>query len=132
MTRRGDAGRCLHRNVSGWMWRDDPMQCQPGYWSYAVVQPGYPSYHDKLTCLDCGHTLSLGPSNDEPPEVRREIQAAELSLPGATLRDHELLGWRGHNAGLSPFDSTEEAGYLARCIATHDNTRDPEQGQGEE
>lgn len=40
---------------------------------------------EQLRCLDCGAWLSLGESNDSPPEVRVEIQAAEIAATNSRV-----------------------------------------------
>jgi hypothetical protein len=74
------------------------------------------------TCTDCGHWLSLGPSNDEPLEVQIEIRAAELTAPRARtfVSDDVWSGWVAHERGWCPAPTIAAlAGYLARVIATH-------------
>lgn len=89
-------------------------------------------------CLDCLENFSLGESNDlgqHAAFVRIEIRAAEIAATAYEQRDR-LGVWRvdamtSHEAdGVfsdlddHPFLCDEnEAGYLARCIATH---KDPQ------
>jgi hypothetical protein len=120
---------CKHENADHLM----PGDCTRP-WGHITVE--------QFRCLDCGAWLSLGPANDTP-EVCVEIRAAELVALGDEW-------WNGrkyvdesrgvlcfHNGGTpgddddggcSEFADEEWAGYLARCIATHDTTRE---GSGE-
>lgn len=47
-------------------------------------------------CIDCRQVLSLGPSNEEPPEVQIEIEAAAISAPNS----HYMQIWSAHAAGF--------------------------------
>lgn len=83
----------------------------------------------------CGAQLSLGPSNDEPAEVKVEMRAAELdawwsrdALGHEEFNVSEADGWMEH-AGAEGDPSGNGgvvAGWLARELATHDDraTRD--------
>lgn len=84
------------------------------------------------SCDRCGEQLSLGPSNDEPSEVQVEMRAAEVEALLDTAIDGrvhamEHVGWRLHERGTGlPLNPGNEAGWIAREIATHDDraTRD--------
>jgi hypothetical protein len=93
-------------------------------------------------CAACGAWLSLGPARDTP-EVCVEIRAAELAVLGHAwwdAREYESESYGVlcfHNGGTpgddddggcSYYADAEWAGYLARCIATHDTARE---GSGE-
>jgi hypothetical protein len=83
-------------------------------------------------CNDCGTWLSLGPSNDTP-EVCVEIRAAQIvadretngveSPPITWCSIYEWFGFDDVNdRGMYEQDKAAwHAGYLARCIATHDD-----------
>jgi hypothetical protein len=70
-------------------------------------------------CSRCGAWLSLGPSNDEPEQVRVEIQAADDE---SMWRDmgREPPCWEPCLFDL-PFEHCEACQelHLARCIAMH-------------
>ncbi len=83
-------------------------------------------------CITCQAWLSLGPSNDEPPQVQIEMRAAEIAAePGQQLTGPEIEGWHlygglmtvsGHVLFTTDGWLGEHgrwAGYLARCISTH-------------
>lgn len=87
-------------------------------------------------CVRCRDYKSLGPSNDDDPNVAIEIRAAEIAAAFtdgehtthcmdaleqggwkiekllATDAVSDAIEWSTPNAGST-------AGYLARCIATH-------------
>jgi hypothetical protein len=90
-----------------------------------------------LVCQHCGEWLSLGPSNDSPPEVQVEIRAAEIAAtyPGArsgVFSWEERTGWVNHAWSQDPASDSELAGYLARTIATHpDADTDATRREGE-
>lgn len=64
---------CKHENADHLM----PHDRIEVYEGDIMVLRGYAAC-EQLRCLDCGAWLSLGPSNDEPDEVRVEIRAAGL------------------------------------------------------
>ncbi len=86
-------------------------------------------------CPWCGTWLSLGPANDEPAAVKLEIRAAELAVVLATLDgildwqfapnewDDERRGWSMAETNMQQHTDAWQSGYLARCIATHDDTQ---------
>lgn len=90
-------------------------------------------------CVRCGAWLSLGESNDEPEAVRVEMRAAKLSNVEHNeheFTDSEWLGWEqderyvmcGEIRNVHEDMSEEQyarwhAGYLARCIAEHEETQ---------
>ena len=65
---------CKHENAD---------HLTPGEWFTMRSEHGDQPMHvvdfEQFRCLDCGAWLSLGPSNDSPPEVQIEIRAAELA-----------------------------------------------------
>jgi hypothetical protein len=85
-------------------------------------------------CMDCGHWLSLGPSNDASEAVQIEMRAAELAATSIEhdriemddLTDGELSGYvwavglTDAQRGPTIAEPEHSAGYLARQIATHD------------
>lgn len=82
-------------------------------------------------CFGCGETLSLGPSSDDPDNVKVEMRAAELEPMNLFGRDGRTMGerwgWEAHETNDSPIsDSYGPAGWLHRELATHDDreTRD--------
>jgi hypothetical protein len=119
--------RCKHkRTYRRWRWYGRWIS-----WSAAVGQRLPWEAFDLRVCADCGSWLSLGPSNDTPPEVQQEIRAADIA---ATLRDTnvprftecEAHGWEAHANDIAACPILCEppedfhAAYLARCIVTHD------------
>lgn len=78
-------------------------------------------------CHECGAWLSLGPSNDAPPEVQVEMRAAVLDAMYETARrwdeldGAELAGVITFNfdSAKQPEQDGEWAGYLAAAIASH-------------
>lgn len=97
-------------------------------------------------CKRCRTWLPIGPSNDSPPEVQAEMRAAELAavLPYAHANEDfnaltsfgERRGWAEHRADdrldivrIANLFRSEEAGYLARCIATHQPAQRDEEGK---
>lgn len=87
-------------------------------------------------CLDCNAWLSLGEANDDDPGVQVEIRAAEIAGEVAvrpdvirgkynTVHSDVGRGWWVHQMSLVNADEVThladaQAGYLARCITTHD------------
>lgn len=90
-------------------------------------------------CGVCGEWLSLGPANDDDANVRVEIAAASYASMaenggdsisiGHHLYRNDLSSWYGwcQHAAVHDYDDDasnvrdhELAGYLARCIVTHD------------
>lgn len=76
-------------------------------------------------CVTCGAWLSLGPSDDEPAEVRVEIRAAELAtawkpIGGARrlLSQDESTGWMGWPY-RQPINDAEHTGFLVTQILNH-------------
>lgn len=124
--------RCKHENADHLMPGDvlTPM-------NYAPIEEGVPVLVEQFRCLDCGAWLPLGPSNDEPEQVKIEMRAAEIA---AVLRysNKRLITltsfaerrglWLHAQAqrnkfwgladGLTKYD---HAGYLARVISTHES-----------
>lgn len=82
-------------------------------------------------CLDCGQWQGMGPSNDADERVAVEIRAAEIAaseqLPKCGDQPFEQkcerCGWEdwGGHVECAP---SWHAGYLARCIATHEEAAD--------
>ncbi len=75
-------------------------------------------------CLDCGAWLSLGPANDEPPEVQIEIRAAEIAASDRPIGECDWLEWAGWVTERTEDSLTTWrglAGYLARAIVHHDD-----------
>lgn len=106
--------------------------------------------HQAAVCLDCGSWLPLGPANDDSEAVQVEIRAAALA--GAYRTEPtpmECRGWqREESINLTAvfpdktavrkqgvplnLDHVEwRAGYLARCIAEHDDQDTRAVGAGE-
>lgn len=80
-------------------------------------------------CAKCGEWLSLGPSNDSPPEVQLEMRAAEIAAGLEVggdgffakwrvrfMEEVEDWGWQMYEVGWGCHDEGR-AGYLAACIA---------------
>jgi hypothetical protein len=123
---------CKHENVTGYMWR--PRMIGRGQimeWSYAFAQPGNADHHHRLVCDDCGAWLPLGPAAPHTEQTRIELRAAEIAVTDhdeSGLSASEFVGWcvgnplASHVAldGLPTTPSGYQAGYLARCIASHD------------
>lgn len=90
------------------------------------------NYHvpDAIVCLDCDHWLSLGPANDSDERVRIEKRAALIAIEIAEMTEWwlffngspaELNGYQYYSRPLRNGSMADlNAGYLARCIATHD------------
>ena len=80
-------------------------------------------------CYDCGAYLSLGPAR-MTPECEVELRAQHIATEYSDaivhawlmceISDAERDGWEGGAQVLYTLTAAEEAGYLARCIATHD------------
>lgn len=94
-------------------------------WGYrrAMIVDGEIKYMLFSKC-DCGHWLSLGPANITP-EVEVEIRAAKLAVQpaGTYVTSDAQSGWVCHEQDLDPpwpHCPDAWAGYLARCIATHE------------
>lgn len=108
--------------------------------------------YDCRRCITCGYYLSLGPANDDDPNVAVELRALEIAahmfdmqhrLSSRFKTTHgEIAGWRGEEViaqleviGSNGLRRTDRdiplnldspnwrAGYLARCIATHGASR---------
>jgi hypothetical protein len=83
--------------------------------------------YEVSVCTLCHFACSLGPSNDASEAVQWEIRAAELATKHAPT-DGETFdvrnGWYFHRDGYSPDATWSDhlAGWLAREIATHDDT----------
>lgn len=89
------------------------------------------------TCATCGSWLPLGPSRDDgefAEAVAIEVRAAEIMSDldsfgcnnMVPLDDCEGCGWAEHRSGGTPRSDRQFAGYLARCIATHDSQQSEE------
>lgn len=117
--------RCKHENAdhlkAGDLWKDHPT-------AYLGV---YLAKCEQFRCLDCGAWLSMGESNDDSEAVQMEMRAAEIAADeDEKMGLCEHFGWEGY---LAPKFSTDpadagyankwHAGYLARCIVTHDDTQ---------
>ncbi len=114
--------KCKHRNAIHHGWHP-----QGGYWYEAPYLARYQS--DAACCIDCGSWLPLGKARDDGEHaeaIRIEINAADIAARWAPL-DREsfavLDGWYCHRDGCAPNrdEFSEQAGYLARQIATHDD-----------
>lgn len=105
---------CRHPNVAHGIWAN-------GTWDEWIGGANSIA-SERERCLDCGAWLPLGPSNDEPAEVRVEMRAAELAarpISEASIRDRQ--GWLVFVHNTQPgADDYSPAGYLAAAIATHD------------
>ena len=114
---------CKHENADHLM---------PGQWRYVLGVDGEHLPFEIVTveqfrCLDCGEWLSLGPSNDSPPEVAIEIRATTLAEvycgDVADFTQTEWAGWNldeQHSAGEFDLSSPDwQAGYLAFFIDMH-------------
>jgi hypothetical protein len=79
---------------------------------------------DRLVCIDCRAWLSIGPSNDAGCEV--EIRAAQIIADDYMLWQ-EAMGFEcdddAEPSGNREHHPSWHAGYLARCIATHEDER---------
>lgn len=124
------SGRCRHEIVS----RAAQAAFAPGVEQTNDSNCRNPLVDAKI-CVTCGAWLSIGPANDEPSEVQVEIRAAEIAA-GSIRAVHSsdehgcsFCGWVAHELDESLSDRAGlgmQAGYLARCIATH-----PEQANDE-
>lgn len=106
--------KCRHRDVAPIRWR---ATITHPIGEIEVVNA------EARTCLDCGHWLPLGPSNDEDERVKVEIRGVERA---ARWTDE------GYRPGCDRFDwcparpdgeslcADCEALCLANCIATHE------------
>jgi hypothetical protein len=117
--------RCQHENAEHMM----PGDTDTPDWSVQVY-----AQCEQFRCIDCGAWLSLGPSNDDKPNVREEIRAAEIVAEhdnargrlGVTGDMTEINGWCSHNTEAESHEAGEpayQAGYLARCIVEHGKER---------
>lgn len=71
-------------------------------------------------CGSCDAWLSLGPSNDSPPEVALEIRAAELAHPDTIWSPEAIGGGYVHACWQpgAPFsDSLDDPEQFAGCLA---------------
>lgn len=93
----------------------------------------------KTTCLHCGIQVGRpcepAPANDADERVQVEIRAAEIAADEHEMSrmmtgpiDGEVNGFilacqveRGFREEAAPVDAHWQAGYLARCIATHED-----------
>ena len=90
----------------------------------------YAALVEQFRCCDCCAWLSLGPSNDSPPEVRAEIRAAEIATTldeswlstSIDMSEVEHGGWRAAVLRRVIFGSgpSFDAGFLARVIHDHE------------
>ena len=123
--------RCKHENADHLM---------PGQWLTLVDDLGEHPIHvvqcEQFRCIECEAWLSLGPSNDADPNVQVEIEAARLAALHRDGRRIPHNGTRGRgtatgcagcgwnlehrSAPLLDGKRNTDAGYLARCIAQHD------------
>jgi hypothetical protein len=109
------------------------MKCKHEDWrQWYRVDPIRDRNIVSIICATCGDWLSLGPSSDDTPEVRIEIRAAEIVTEavgrGLAAWDNADYEWYGFLAfintptdayGLTCDEPGFQAGWLARCIATH-------------
>lgn len=93
----------------------------------------------KTTCLYCGiqvgRAISPQPANDTP-DVLVEIRATEIANElaevdrlcdwtfGTVRDDEERRGWSLAETNMRHHTDRWHAGYLARCIATHDTEQE--------
>jgi hypothetical protein len=113
--------KCKHENA------DHPMpgECLVNWNDLGRIKA---ALCEQFRCIDCGAWLSLGESNDEPEQVRVEMEAARLAahvhyddFPDDEPEDEWAdYGWASHATDCDVYDGTWH-GYLARCIATHTN-----------
>lgn len=87
-------------------------------------------------CLDCGEWQGMGPSNDADERVRVEIGAAEIASGIVNPAMNPAVAYAakcGYDDRQTPFawdcgwnglERAWHAGYLARCIATHEEAAD--------
>ncbi len=90
-------GKCRHDTALFYRWLR-------GVWVAFAAAPRAVAFDcARMTCVSCGEWLSLGPSDDESPEVQVEIRAAEIAAGNnrhalSTRFDFhgtEWEGWRG-------------------------------------
>ena len=131
--------RCRHKARMHHLWGEYEQQ-----WGEAPHIPQ--SMSEATSCADCGETLPLGTANDASPEVQVEIRAAELAAvfargvgigghrPEHCTGEHcwhwfesdwsddaDSCCYCGHDGIVLPGVENEcHAGYLARCIADHE------------
>ncbi len=128
--------KCKHTSAIWSRWTD-------GAWVHVARLSGPPIgglsaarfFEGRLVCDKCGHWFSYGPSNDTA-EVQIEIAAVEFALmavenPRRWKREHSPgsdagAGWWVHQMDLVESDKVTcwpgaQAGYLARCIVTHED-----------
>jgi hypothetical protein len=98
--------KCKHENADH-LKPGEPFE--PWFSDDTAVLRGFATC-EQFRCLDCEAWLSLGPSNDELPEVQIEIEAARIQ------HDYRML-----SLIMSCPDEllTSPIGYLARVIAHH-------------
>jgi hypothetical protein len=113
-------GKCrqIHRaaGLSSW-----PRHSEPG-WMDSIDVAGRPI----RWCATCGKRLALGPANDEPAEVRDEIEAARLAshierndFPSDERDDRWAdYGAASFNSDCDVYDGTWH-GWLAAAILAH-------------
>lgn len=122
---------CKHENADHLM----PGECfvRNGFASYVLVE--------QFRCLDCHAYLSLGDSDEHASvAVEMEIRAAEIAADldeadrlcdwtmsndafiGLTAFE-ERRGWSIAESNMQHHSNAWLAGYLARCIATHEDER---------
>jgi hypothetical protein len=118
--------KCRHRDLRCYAWLRPgaiPPVTHGAWWPRDDAMANHVPKH-RLTCADCGAWLSLGPSNDAGCEV--EIRAAQIIADNYMLWQ-EALGFEcGDDAepsGNREHHPSWHAGYLARCIATHEDER---------
>lgn len=116
--------KCRHRNVNPYVYQ---WRAHAGYGWYLARVLEEPM---AKRCLNCGATLPLGPSNDSDPRVQLEMRAAELATDADHMKrlihngipgeDDEVDGYlTSFNGKRAPSNEAQWAGYLARCISTH-------------
>lgn len=123
------SGRCRHRTTRR-MWRIGESWCG---W-VAAVRAGleWEEFGARI-CNHCGEWLPLGHSDETPERVAVEIRAAALvaDLPynphdnertNAIMSSEERLGWSIAESSMCEHSKAWLAGYLARIIATHEET----------
>jgi len=128
--------KCKHRSATWSRWED-------GAWVLVGHLSGPPLaahgrfFKDRLVC-DCGEWLPMGEAAPDTDATRIERRAAELaatSIDGDRIEmddctNGELSGYlwavglTDAQRGPTLDEPQQSAGYLARCIATHDTHGD--------
>lgn len=123
---------CRHSRVDGLAW----SKAYPRWYARFKARRK-DTLAEALVCIDCGAWLSLGPSNDTPAAMV-ELEAARLvalyqagkriphngSRGRGTFTGCAGCGWNAQHRTMPFLDGkpNTDAGYLARHIATHEET----------